>query len=88
MLSSIIWLIFTLITFYIYRGTARQELIFRAEGNFEDFARSGMNDFNTFVMEDLFGAGFFHLFLSPLLAMILGTISGLLGNGIAQLKNH
>lgn len=88
MLSSIIWLIFTLIIFYIFRGTARQEFVFRAEGNFEDFAKSGMKDFNTFIMEDFFGAGFFHLLLSPLFATILGTISGLLGKGVVQLRKH
>jgi hypothetical protein len=88
MLSSIIWLIFTLITFYIFRGTARQEFVFRAEGNFEDFARSGMKDFNTFIMEDFLGAGFFHLLLSPLLATILGTISSMLGKGIVQLRKY
>ena len=54
MLSSVIWLIFTLLTFYIFRGTTRQEHVFRAEGNFEDFARNGMSDFNTFVMDNTF----------------------------------
>ena len=88
MLSSIIWLLCTLITFYVFRGTARQEVIFRAEGNFEDFARSGMKDFNVFVMEDLFGAGFYHLLLSPILATILGTMSSLFGKGIAQLRKQ
>jgi hypothetical protein len=88
MLSSVIWLLFTLLTFYIFRGTARQEIVFRAEGNFEDFARSGMNDFNAFVMEDFFGAGFFHLLLSPLFATILGTISGVLGKRISRLRKQ
>jgi hypothetical protein len=87
-LSSVIWLTFTLLTFYIFRGTARQEFVFRAEENLEDFAKSGMNDFNTFVMEDFFGAGFFHLLLSPLLATIIGTINGLLEKGIGQLRKH
>ena len=88
MLSSVIWLIFLLLTFYFFRGTTRQEIVFTAEGNFEDFARSGMSDFNTFVMEDFLGAGFFHLLLSPLLAAILGTIGGVFGKGIGQLRKH
>jgi hypothetical protein len=88
MLSSIIWLICTLITFYLFRRTVRQELVFRAEGNFEDFAKSGMNDFNTFVMEDFLGAGFFHLFLTPFVAAILGIIGSLFGKGIVQLREH
>ncbi|MEI7846123.1 MAG: hypothetical protein WCK35_10000 [Chloroflexota bacterium] len=83
LLSSIVWLTFILLMFYLFRGTIRQELVFTAEGNFEDFARSGMNDFNTFVMEDFLGAGFFHLLLSPLLATILGTLGGLVGKGLS-----
>lgn len=86
MLSSVIWLIFILFTFYVFRGTARQEFVFTAEGNFEDFTRSGMNDFNTFVMEDFLGAGFFHLLLSPLFAAILGSLGSLLGKRIIQLR--
>ena len=88
LLSSLVWLIFLLITFYLFRGTLRQELVFAAEGNFEDFARSGMNDFNTFVMEDFLGAGFFHMLLAPFFAAILGTIGSALGKGIAQLRKH
>lgn len=88
MIGSAIWLIFVLLTFYLFRGTIRQELVFTAEGNFEDFARSGMTDFNTFVMEDFLGAAFFHLLLVPLIAAILGTIGSLLGKGIAHLTKH
>jgi hypothetical protein len=84
MLSSVIWLIFALLTFYLFRDTARQESVFMAEGNYADFARSGMSDFNTFVMEDFLGAGFFHLLLTPIIAIILGAIGGLLGKGLAQ----
>ena len=86
MLSSVVWLIFALLSFYLFRGTARQEAVFMAEGNYADFARSGMSDFHTFVMEDFLGAGFFHLLLAPIIAVILGTIGGLLGKGIAHLK--
>lgn len=88
MFSSVIWLIFILLTFYIFRGTARQEMVFMAEGNYADFARSGMTDFNTFVMEDFLGAGFFHLLLAPIIASIFGTVSGMIGKGIAQITKH
>ena len=88
MLSSVIWLIFALLTFYIFRGTARQEQVFTAEGNYADFASSGMSDFGRFVMEDFFGAGFFHLLLGPLAAAILGMLGGLLGQGIARIKKQ
>jgi len=48
---------------YAFRGSPRQVLVLRAEGNYEDFARSGMSDFNVFIMEDFMGATFFHLLL-------------------------
>jgi hypothetical protein len=53
--------------------------ILRAEGDYEDFARSGLSDFNAFIMEDFMGATFFHLLLGPLVAAILGIPGGLLG---------
>jgi hypothetical protein len=88
MISTLIWLIVILIIFYVFRETDRQTQVFMAEGNFEDFARSGAADFNTFIMEDFLGAAFFHLFLGPLMAFILGTIGGLFGKGSARLKKH
>ena len=63
-------------TFYWFYGSPRQELVFRAEGNYEDFVRSGMTDFSTFVMEDVFGAGFYHLLLGPMIAATLGAFAG------------
>jgi Fe2+ transport system protein B len=65
----------------------RQQFVFTAEGNYEDFIRSGMSDFNTFVMEDFLGAGFFHLLLSPLFAAVIGGIGSVLGKGLVQLRN-
>jgi hypothetical protein len=76
MISSLIWFIAALTTFYCLYGSPRQELVFRAEGNYDDFARSGMADFHTFVMEDFFGAGFYHLVLGPLIAAVLGAVAG------------
>jgi hypothetical protein len=86
MLSSAIWLSFLLLTFYLFQGSARQAAVFRAEGTEADFARSGMSDFTTFVMEDLYGAGFFHLLLAPCFAVILGMLGGLAGKGLAHFK--
>jgi hypothetical protein len=88
MFSSTIWLIFILLIFYMFRGSARQVLVFTAEGNYADFARSGMTDFNAFIMEDFFGAGFFHLLLVPTLAAILGMLGGLVGKGLARIKKQ
>jgi hypothetical protein len=76
MISSLIWFIAVLTTSYCFYGPPQQELVFRAEGNYDDFARSGMSDFRTFVMEDFFGAGFYHLLLGPFVAAALGAVAG------------
>jgi hypothetical protein len=75
MLASLLWALAILLTFYVFRGTPAQKLVFMAEGNFDDFIRSGMHNFDTFVMEDFFGAIFFHLLLGPLAALILGALA-------------
>jgi hypothetical protein len=80
MISSLIWFIAVLTAFYCFYGSPWQEMVFRAEGNYEDFARSGMTDFRAFAMEDFFGAGFYHLLLGPFVAAALGAIAG----GIAR----
>ena len=87
-MSALIWLIVVLIVFYLFRGTDRQVQVFMAEGNYADFARSGMTDFNTFVMEDFLGAGFFHLSIGPILALLLGAIGGFIGKMIAGIRNR
>ncbi len=66
--SSIIWCIFILATFYLFYGTNRQQQVFQAEGDFDDFRRSGMSNFSAFITEDFFGATFFHLILGPVVA--------------------
>jgi hypothetical protein len=73
--SSLIWFIAVLAVFYCFRGSLRQELVFRAEGNYDDFARSGMADFDAFTMEDFCGAGFFHLLIGPFVAALLGALA-------------
>jgi hypothetical protein len=74
--SSLIWFIAVLAVFYWFRGSLRQELVFRAEGNYDDFARSGMANFDAFMMDDFCGAGFYHLLIGPAVAAILGTVAG------------
>lgn len=85
-IASLLWVITVLAVFYAFRGSPRQALVLRAEGDYEDFARSGMNDFNAFIMEDFMGATFFHLLLGPLVAAVLGVLGGLLGKAIASLR--
>lgn len=84
-ISSLIWFVAVLTCFYLFYGTERQTQVFRAEGNYEDFRRSGIADFATFIMEDFLGAGFFHLLLGPLIAGILASAGGIVGKGLARL---
>ena len=74
-IGSLIWCIVLLSAFYAYEGTASQTAVLIAEGEPQDFLRSGMSDYPTFLMEDLFGATFFHLLLGPAIAALLGLIS-------------
>lgn len=76
-ISSLIWCLVLLSTFYAYEGTSAQTAVLIAEGDPQDFLRSGMSDYRTFLIEDLFGATFFHLLLGPIIAAILGLISSL-----------
>src|SRR5262245_12472434 len=76
---------FILMSYYVLRGTALQQQFFRTEGTYDDFARSGMSDFGTFVMGDLFGGAFFHLLLGGLSEAVLGTLGGALTVGIRRI---
>lgn len=74
LIGPLIWYAVLLTVSYLFRGTAAQEAVLRAEGDYEDFARSGMSDFNVFVMQDFLGAGFYHLLLSPVFGLVLGGL--------------
>ncbi len=74
LIAPLIWYAVVLATFYLFRGTPAQEAVLRAEGDYEDFARSGMSDFNVFAMQDFLGAGFYHLLLSPVFGLVLGGL--------------
>jgi len=63
--------------FYAYEGTSAQTAVLIAEGDPEDFLRSGMSDYRTFLIEDLFGATFYHLLLGPIIAAFVGLASSL-----------
>ena len=71
-----------LASYYVLRGSALQEQFFRIEGTYEDFARSGIGDFGTFVIGDLFGGAFFHLLFGGLFGAILGMLGGAVTIGL------
>jgi len=84
LISSLIWAVAVLLIFYLFQGTSRQTQVFRAEGNYADFAQGGSRDFRIWVTEDFMGAIFFHLTLvGPLVSAVLGVLGGLLGKSAA-----
>jgi hypothetical protein len=85
-IGGLIWYGAALLIFYLFNGTPQQTQVFGAEGNYADFARSGLNDFNIFMMEDFMGAGFFHSLLLPIMAAILGTLGAAAGEALARLR--
>jgi len=72
-IASLIWMTALLSTSILFWGSTRQFAVLRAEGEYEDFARSGMADFQAFVVQDFLGACFYHLLLGPLIAAVLGA---------------
>jgi hypothetical protein len=84
--GGLIWYIAALLIFYRFNGTPQQTQVFRAEGNYADFARSGLNDLNVFVMEDFMGAGFFHSLLLPIMAVIFGALGAMAGKVLTRLR--
>jgi hypothetical protein len=84
LLASLVFIGVILIFFYAFRGTPQQAQVFQAEGNYADFSASGLQDFNIFIMEDIFGAIFFHSLLLPLAGTLLAVFGGLIGKGLAR----
>jgi hypothetical protein len=85
-IASIAVVITVLAAYYVLRGSALQERFFRTEGDYDDFARSGMSDFNTWIIEDMFGGVFFHLLLGTALAAALGAVAGVLTLGYRRVS--
>jgi hypothetical protein len=85
MLGALLWLIATLFTFYLFRGTPPQQQVLFAEGSYDNFVRSGMASFEIFIMEDLFGRTLLYLLFEPLAALGLGLLAGLPGRIRARL---
>lgn len=88
MISALIWYAVLIAVFLIFRGSERQALVLAAEGDLEDFRRSGVASFDQFVVQDFFGAGFYHLLLAPLIAAVLGSLGAGLGLLAARLPKR
>ena len=82
LVSTLLWYIVLLGVSYLMKGTAQQAAVFRAEGNLADFAGSGGTNFEAWLVQDFLGAGFYHLLLGPIIALVLGNVGGLIGKAL------
>jgi hypothetical protein len=73
----LVWYPAVLICYYVFRTSEAVERVWRAEGTYDDFARSGMTDIRAFVLQDFWGAGFFHLLAGLVIAGVFGTSAAL-----------
>lgn len=71
----LIWYATLPAAYHLYASSSRLDDVLRAEGTCDDSHRSGITDLNAFIMQDYLGAGFFHLILWLVIAVIFATIA-------------
>lgn len=79
LISTLLWYLVLLAITYVMKGTPQQVTVFQAEGDLEDFRRSGSANFEAWLMQDFLGAGFYHLLLAAVIASALGLVGGSFG---------
>lgn len=77
--ALLIWFCVEFVSFYLLASSPGGAAFVASEMQ-EDFARSGATDYQAFVISDFFGAGFFHLLLGLIIALILGALGTFFGN--------
>jgi hypothetical protein len=80
LIGTVLWSGAVLLMNYMAWGSHQQYIFWLNDGAVADFQRSGSTDFNAFLLQDLQGALFFH----PVLSVVVGALSGLVGSGVAQ----
>jgi len=76
----LLWYPFVLGSYVLAAGSAASDRVMLAEGTIDDFHRSGMTSLDAFALQDLWGAGFFHLLAAMVLALLFGAPAALLGS--------
>jgi hypothetical protein len=79
LIGTVLWSGGVLLINYEAWGSRQQYGFWLADGAIDDFHRSGSTDFSAFLLQDLYGALFFH----PLFSVVVGAIGGLAGGGLA-----
>jgi len=80
----LVWYPVVLACYYVFRTSAATERVWRAEGTYQDFARSGASDIRVFVLQDFWGAGFFHLIAGLIIAGVFGTAAAITVRGVQR----
>ena len=87
--AQLIWLCSEFACYYLFSRTVIGTRFIETEMH-DDFERHGAGgDFQTYVIGDFFGAGFFHLLLIGLVGVLLfGSLGAAIGKVIAALKRR
>ncbi|MEU9885078.1 hypothetical protein [Sphaerisporangium sp. NPDC051011] len=80
----LVWYPFVLVCYYLFRTSTAIDRVWRAEGIYDDFARSGLEDIRVFVLQDFWGAGFFHLIAGLVIAAVFGTAAAWAVRGLRR----
>lgn len=88
MIEYLTWYPVLLLSYYAFHSSAATERVWRSEGTYDDFARSGMTDIHAFVLQDFWGAGVFHLLAGMLIAIVFGTTAAAISARRGRTKTY
>jgi hypothetical protein len=88
LVGYLVWYPTIWITYLIGDGSAAFDRVLRAEGDYDDFARSGFTDFHAFLVRDFLGAGFYHLVFAVALALAFGRTGAALADLLRGRRDH
>lgn len=78
LIALLIWFFVEFAAYLIFSNTPAGAAFIRDEMQ-ADYLRSGATDYQAFALSDFFGAGFFHLTLGLIFAVILGSMGTAIG---------
>jgi hypothetical protein len=83
----VVWYPCVMVWYYVFHNSSVIDRVWRAEGTYDDFARSGLTDIRVFVLQDYWGAGFFHLAGALVIALLFGLPAAVAGRaGVRRLR--
>jgi hypothetical protein len=73
LVGYLVWYPTIWFAYFASDGTSGFVRAARAEGEYDDFANSGLGNFHVFLVRDYLGAGFYHVIFAVVLALLTGT---------------